>query len=73
MLKFALQRQGQNCQICTRGRARACRGSLPVLQLKKHNRFDYHRPELNVQPSSHRRRGLLPTLNDRVCTLGVGR
>jgi hypothetical protein len=71
MLRFALHRQSQDCQDCTRGRARAWRGSLRVLQLKEHNRFGYPRKELSAQPSSHRRRGFLPALKDRVSTPGV--
>jgi hypothetical protein len=73
MLRFALHRQGQNCQVPTRWHARVWRGSPRIPQLKKHRRFGYRRPELNAQPSSHRRRGFLPTLNDRVSTLGVSR
>jgi hypothetical protein len=73
MLRFALHEQGQNAQVSTRWHAMACRGSLRVPQLKKHNRFGYRRPELNVQPSTDRPNGFLPTLNDRVSTLGVNR
>jgi hypothetical protein len=73
MCRFALHRQGQNAQVCSRGRAMACRGSLRVLQLKRDSRFGYRRPELNGQPSTHRRKGFLPALNDRVSTLGVSR
>jgi hypothetical protein len=69
MCRFALHRQGQDCQVCTRGRARGCRGSLRVLELNKHNGFGYRRPELNLQPP--RRKVFLPVRNDRVCTLGV--
>ena len=73
MLRFALHRQGQDCQVCTRGRAHACRGSLRFLQLKEHKRFGYRRTELHLEACSHRRKGLLPALNDRVSTLRVGR
>ena len=38
---------------------------------KKHNRFGYHRPELNLQPSTDSRKGFLPARNDRVSTLGA--
>jgi hypothetical protein len=71
MLRFALYRPGQNCQVCTRGRAMGCRGSLRVLQLKEHNGFGYRLPELNEQPSTDRRKDFLPALNDRVYTLGA--
>jgi hypothetical protein len=73
MLRFALHRQGQDCQVCTRGRANACRGSLRFLQLKEHKRFGYRRPQLNLRASIHRRKGFLPALNYRVSTLRVGR
>ena len=73
MCRFALHRQGQNCQVCTRGRARGCRGSLPVIQLKKHNRFGYRRPELNLQPPTEARKGFLPARNHRISTLGANR
>ena len=73
MLRFELHRQGQSCQVSTRWHARGWRGSLRVPQLKKHKRSGYRRPELNAQPSIHMRRGFLPTVNDRVCTLGVSR
>jgi hypothetical protein len=49
----------------------ACRGSLPFLQLKKHNRFGYRRPELNLQPCTDSRKVFLPARNDRVSTLGA--
>jgi hypothetical protein len=71
MCRFALHGQGQSCQVCTRGHAMACRGSLPVLQLRKHNRFGYRRPELNLQPSTEARKVFLPAVGDRVCTLGA--
>jgi hypothetical protein len=73
MLRFALDRQGQDSQVCARGHAMACRGSRPVLQLKKHNRFGYRRPELNVQPCTDIRKVFLPALGDQVSTLGVNR
>ena len=47
----------------------ACRGSLRVRQLKKHNRFGYRRPELNLQPCTDSQKGFLPARNDRVSTL----
>ena len=70
-MRFALHRQGQNRQVCTRGRALGCRGSLRVPQLKGHNGFGYRLPELNVHPSTDGRKGFLPALNDRVYTLGA--
>jgi hypothetical protein len=73
MLRFTLDRQGQSSQVSTRGHAMACRGSRPVLQLKKHDRFGYRRPELNLQPSTDSRKGFLPALGDEVCTLGANR
>lgn len=73
MLRFAFHGLAQSSQVCTRGHAITCRGSLRVQQLKKHNRFADRRPDVNVQPSTDRRRGFLPTLNDRVSTPGVSR
>ena len=70
MVRFVFHRQGQDCQVCARSRA-GSRGSLRVLELKKHNRFGYRRPELDLQPCAERRRGFLPARNDRVCTLGA--
>jgi hypothetical protein len=46
-------------------RATACRGSPPVLQLKRHNKLGYRRPELNLQPCTDRRKGFLLACNDR--------
>jgi hypothetical protein len=73
MVRFALDEQGQNSQVSTRCHDIPGRGSLRVRQLKKHNRFGYRLPDLNVQPSTDRRQGFLPALNDRVSTLGVSR
>jgi hypothetical protein len=73
MCRFALHRQGQNPQVCTRWPAMACRGSLQVRQRKKHNRFGYRRPELNLQPPAEHRKVFLPARYDRVCTLGASR
>jgi hypothetical protein len=73
MLRFALHGQGQSSQGSTRCHGMPCRGSLPVLQPKKHNRFGYRLSDLNVRPSTDRPRGLLPPLNDRVSTRGVNR
>ena len=73
MCRFTLHRQGQDCQVCARGRAMACRGSMGVLQLKKPIRFGYRRPELNVQPSTEARKVFLPARNDRVSTLEASR
>jgi hypothetical protein len=71
MFRFALARQGRDCQVCTRGRARFWRGSLPVLELKKHNRFGHRRPELNLQPCTEARKVFLAARNDRICTQGA--
>ena len=73
MLRFALHRQGQNSRVCARWDARPCRGSLRVPQLKEHIRFGYRRLQVNVEPSTDRAKGLLPSLNDRDCSLGVSR
>jgi hypothetical protein len=69
MLRFALHRQGQNSQVCTRCHAIPCRGSLLVLP----NSVGLgYRPTVRLlPPSTNRRKGFLPALNDRVPTLGV--
>src|ERR1035437_2445949 len=69
VLRFALHRQGQNSQVSTRCHAMPCRGSLLVLPNSV--RLGYRRAGLNVQPSTDRRKGFLPALNDWVSTLGV--
>ena len=71
MCRFAFDRPRQYCQVCARWPAMACGGSLPVLQLKEHNRFGYRRPELNLQPCTEIRKIFLPARNDRVPALGA--
>jgi hypothetical protein len=68
MLRFALHRQGQSSQVCTRCHATACRGSTLVLP----NRvgLGYRPTGLDAQPSTDRRQGFLPALDGRVSTLG---
>jgi hypothetical protein len=68
MLRFALHRQGQNSQVCTRCHAMACPGSLLVPPNSVG--LGYRPTGLNVRPSTDRRKGFLPALNDRVSTLG---
>jgi hypothetical protein len=67
MLRFALHRQGQSSQVCTRRHGMRCSGLTLVLP----NRVGpgYRPTGLNAQPSTHRRKGFLPALNDRVSTL----
>jgi hypothetical protein len=67
MLRLALHCQGHNCQVCTRARARGCRGSMPVLQLRNHDWLGYRRPEPNLQPFTEARKVFLASLNDWVC------
>ena len=71
MCRFALDRQGQNSQVWARGRAMPCRGSLPVLQVRKHNRFGCRSPELDLQPATEPRKVCLPALGDRVPAVGA--
>jgi hypothetical protein len=71
MCRFALDRQGQSFEVWARGRARACRGSLPVVQLRKHNRFGCRRPELDLQPATESRKSFLPALDNRVPAVGA--
>jgi hypothetical protein len=69
MLRFALHRQGQNCQVCTRCHGKPRRGLLLVL----HNSggCGYRLPELDLPDPTDNRTGALPALKDRVSTLGV--
>src|SRR5664280_2352869 len=67
VLRFALHRQGQNSQVSTRCHGIACRSSLLVLPNSVG--LGYRPTGLNVQPSTDRRKGFLPALNDRVSTL----
>jgi hypothetical protein len=66
VLRFALHRQGQNSQVSARCHAMPCRGSLLVLPNSVG--LGYRPTGLNVQPSTDRRNGFLPALNDRVST-----
>ena len=69
MLRFALHRQGQNCQVAARWRAMGWRGSL--LSAPNSVGLGYRPTGLNPHPSTDRRKGFLPARNGRVCTLGV--
>jgi hypothetical protein len=69
VLKFALHRQGQNSQVSTRCHDMPCRGLTLVLPSSAG--LGYRPTTCNVQPSTDRRKGFLPALNDRVSTLGV--
>jgi hypothetical protein len=64
VLRFALHRQGQNSQVSTRCHGMPCRSSLLVLLNSVG--LGYRPTGLNVQPSTDRRKGFLPALNDRV-------
>src|ERR1035437_1505255 len=46
------------------------RGSLRVLQLKKHNRFGYRLPDLNVEPSACRWNALRSRLEGSTVRFG---
>jgi hypothetical protein len=69
VLRFALHRQGQNSQVSTRWHVMPCRGL--TLVLPNSAGLGYRPTELNVQPSTDRRKGFLPALNGRVSTLGA--
>jgi len=69
MLRFALHRQGQNSQVSTRCHGMYCRGL--TLILPSGVGLGYRPTGLNVEPSTDKRKGFLPSLNGRVSTLGV--
>jgi hypothetical protein len=69
VLRFALHRQGQNSQVSTRCHGMPCRSS--PLVLPNSVGLGYPPTGLNAQPSTDRRKGFLPALNDRVSTLEV--
>ena len=69
MLRFALHGQGQNSQVSTRCHGMSCRGLERVLPSSAG--LGYRPTACNVEPSTDRRKGFLPALNDRVSTLGV--
>src|SRR5450631_580844 len=68
VLRFTLHRQGQNSQVSTRCHGMPCRGSL---QLPNSAELGYRPTGSNLQPSTDRRNGFLPALNERVSTLGI--
>ena len=69
MLRFALHRQGQNSHVGTRWHALDCRGV--TLALPSSAGLGYRPTDLNVQPSTDRRKGFLPARNDnRAATRG---
>ena len=70
MLRFALRRQGQNSQVCTRWNGI---DALPRLTLVLPDSvgLGYRPTGLKARPSTDSRKGFLPTLNDRVSTQGV--
>jgi hypothetical protein len=72
MLRFALHRQGQNSQVSTRCHGMPCRGSRNYWSNNRARTtgLGYRPTGSNVQPSTDRRKGFLPALNDRVSTLG---
>jgi hypothetical protein len=73
MLRFALHRQGQDSQACTRYQAMAWQRFTAGPTTEETQRFGDRLPEVNAQPSTDSRKGFLPPLNNRVCTLGVSR
>jgi ribosomal protein L15E len=68
MSRFALHRQGRNCQVCPRWHARACRG-LTLVGPKRAG-LGHRRAGLKARPSTDRRMGLLPARSDRVSNPG---
>ena len=68
MLRFALHRQGQNSHVRAHCHAMACRGL--TLLLPDRAGLGYRPTDLNVFPSTDRRKDFLPARNDRVCTRG---
>ena len=69
MLRFAIHRQGQNSHVSTRCHGMPCRGSLLVLLNSAG--LGYRPTDLNVSPSTDRRKVFLPARGDRVSTLGA--
>jgi hypothetical protein len=65
---FALHRQGQGSQVCTRSHAMTYLG--PALVLPERLEGGYRPTELNMQPSTDRRKGFLPARGGRASTLG---
>ena len=72
MLRFALQRQGQNPHVCTRWHGMPCRGSRNYWPNNRaHTTGLGYRPMgSKVQPSTHSPKGFLPARRDRVSTRG---
>ena len=68
MLRFALHRQGQNSHVSTRWHGMPCCGLTLVLPTSAG--LGYRPTDLNVQPSTDRRKAFLPARNDRLSTLG---
>ena len=64
VLRFALHRQGQDSQVCTRCHGMPWRSSLLVLPNSVG--LGYRPTGWNVQPSTGGRKGFLPALDDRV-------
>ena len=68
MCRFALHRQGQNSHVAARCHAMAGRGL--TLVLPNSAGLGYRPTDLNVSPSTDRRKDFLPARGDRVSTLG---
>jgi hypothetical protein len=68
MLRFAIHRQGQNSHVSTRCHPMPCRRL--TLVLPNSAGLGYRPTDLNVQPSTDRRKGFLPARNDQIFTLG---
>jgi hypothetical protein len=64
--RLALQRAGQNSQVCPRCRVMACR----ALALPYGGELGCRRAERNVSLSIDRWKGFLPAPSDRASTLG---
>jgi len=72
MLRFALHRQGHNSHVSTRCHGLACRDSRTYWSDNRARTtgLGYRPTGSNLQPSTDRRKGLLPARSDRVSTLG---
>ena len=68
MSRFAFHRQGQSARDCTRSYALACRGLALVLPPSAGP--GHHPTGVDVSPSTDSQKGPLPTVGDRVTTLG---
>ena len=68
MPRIAQHRQGQNSHVSTHCHGMPCRGL--TLVLPNSAGLGYRPTDLNVSPSTDRRKDFLPARGDRVSTLG---